>query len=59
MRSKDYLCIMEVYGVNCELRKLSTDDGRDLYDMLQKLPKDENGFTNGCNGITYENLKNG
>jgi predicted acetyltransferase len=48
---------MEVYVVNCELRKLSTDDGRDLYDMLQKLPKNENGFTNGCNGITYEEFK--
>jgi hypothetical protein len=42
---------MDVYVVNCELRKLSTDDGRDLYNMLKKLPKDEKGFAYiGCNG---------
>lgn len=25
--------------------------------MLHELPKDENGFTNGCNGMTYEEFK--
>lgn len=30
--------------MNCELRRLSPDDGRDVYDMLQELPKDENEF---------------
>lgn len=48
---------MEVYFVNCELRKLSPDDGRDVYDMLQELPRDENGFINGCNGKTYDEFK--
>lgn len=43
--------------MNCELKKLSPDDGRDIYDMLQKIPKEENGFTNGNNGITYEEFK--
>jgi len=43
--------------VNCELRKLSPDDGRDVYDMLQELPRDENGFINGCNGKTYDEFK--
>ncbi len=28
------------------LRKLSVDDGREIYDMLQVLEADENGFTN-------------
>jgi predicted acetyltransferase len=41
-----------------ELRKLSPDDGRDVYEMLQELSKDENGFTNGCNGKTYDEFKN-
>lgn len=40
-----------------ELRKLSLDDGRDVYDMLQEIPKEENGFVNGCNGRTYEEYK--
>ena len=43
--------------MNCELRKLSPDDGRDVYDMLQELPRDENGFINGCNGKTYDEFK--
>ncbi len=47
----------KVYFVNCELRKLSPDDGRDVYDMLQELPREENGFINGCNGKTYDEFK--
>ena len=43
--------------MNCELRKLSPDDGRDVYDMLQELPREENGFINGCNGKTYDEFK--
>ncbi len=43
--------------MNYELRKLDLDDGRDVYNMLQELPKNENGFTNGCNGITFEEFK--
>ena len=27
-----------------ELRKLTTRDGRDVYDMLQEIPYEENGF---------------
>lgn len=30
------------------LRKLSADDGMDVYEMLQELPADENGFLNCC-----------
>ena len=43
--------------MNMELRKLSPDDGADIYDMLQEIPKDENGFLNGCNGKSYEDYK--
>lgn len=43
--------------MKCELKKLSPDDGREVYDMLQKLPHDENGFINGFNGLTYEEYK--
>ena len=40
-----------------ELKKLSLDDGMDIYDMLQEIPKDENGFVNGCNGCAYDEFK--
>lgn len=40
-----------------ELRPLSVDDGIDIYEMLQEIPKDENGFVNGCNGRTFEDFR--
>ena len=40
-----------------EFRQLSSDDGKDIYDMLQEIPKDENGFTNNVNGKTFEEFK--
>ena len=40
-----------------ELRKLSIDDGRDIYEMLQELPADENGFLNSVYGKTFEEYK--
>ncbi|MCL2287007.1 MAG: GNAT family N-acetyltransferase [Firmicutes bacterium] len=40
-----------------ELKKLSLEDGMDIYDMLQEIPKDENGFVNGCNGVAYNDYK--
>jgi predicted acetyltransferase len=43
--------------VNIELRQLSIHDGRDIYDMLQELPKEENGFINGCYGKSFEEYK--
>ena len=43
--------------MNIELRKLSLDDGVDIYNMLQEIPKDENGYMNGCNGLTYDEYK--
>ena len=43
--------------VNLRLKKLSADDGRDIYDMLQTMPKDENGLVNKANGLSYEEFK--
>ena len=40
-----------------ELRKLSVDDGMDVYQMLQDIPLDENGLQNKVNGLTYEEYK--
>ena len=40
-----------------EIRKLSPDDGQDIYDMLQKIPKDENGLINNANGMTFAEFK--
>ena len=39
------------------LRKLSTEDGMDIYNMLQEMPEVENGFMNGAKGLTYEEFK--
>ncbi len=43
--------------MNCELRPLSIDDSREVYDLLQKIPKNENGFQNNINGASYEDFK--
>ena len=37
-----------------ELRKLTVDDGEDVYGFLQRLPADENGFMNPRAGKTRE-----
>ena len=37
-----------------ELRKLSVNDGMDVYQMLQDIPLDENGLQNKVNGMTFE-----
>ena len=37
-----------------ELKKLSVNDGRDIYNLLQDIPKEETGFNNSANGLTYE-----
>ena len=43
--------------MNIELRKLSRDDGREIYKMLEDLPQDENGFINPVAGKSYEDYK--
>ena len=40
-----------------ELKKLSAEDGRDIYELLQEIPKEENGFGNNANGMTYEQFR--
>ena len=40
-----------------ELKRLSPDDGRDVYELLQSIPKEENGLMNNANGLTYEEYK--
>ena len=40
-----------------KLKKISAEDGRDIYDMLQTMPKDENGLINNANGLSYEEFK--
>lgn len=39
------------------LKRLSINDGRDIYDMLQAIPRDENGFINGVNGMSFDEYK--
>ena len=41
-----------------ELRRLCAEDGQDLYEMLQELPADENGYLNSVYGKTFEEYKN-
>lgn len=43
--------------MSIEIRKLSVDDGRDIYNMLQKLPANENGFINSVNGKSFEEFQ--
>ena len=37
-----------------ELKPLQVTDGKDIYEFLQKIPKEEKGFMNGAYGKTYE-----
>ena len=40
-----------------ELKRLSVDMDKDIYDFLQDVPKEENGFNNGANGMTYDEYR--
>lgn len=46
-----------LYDKKIELKKLSVNDGLDIYNLLQDIPKEENGFNNSANGLTYEEYK--
>lgn len=39
------------------LKQLSTTDGMDIYNMLQEMPADENGFENHFKGLSFEEFK--
>ena len=43
--------------MNIQLKKISVDDGFEIYEMLQQIPKDENGIINTINGITFGEYK--
>ena len=43
--------------MDIEIRRLSIEDGLDIYEMLQELPADENGFINSMNGRSFEEYK--
>lgn len=40
-----------------EIRELLTSDGKDVFQMLQTIDKDENAFTNPVKGMNYEVFK--
>lgn len=40
-----------------EIRPLTTHDGDDVYEFLQTIPADENGFINKMNGRTREEFR--
>ena len=40
-----------------ELKKLSINDGRDIYNLLQEIPKEENGLINKANGLSFEEFQ--
>lgn len=40
-----------------ELRKLSLDDGEDIYEMIQEIPESENGYQNNAKGKTFDEFK--
>jgi len=41
-----------------KLKKLSPSDGEEIYNFLQKIPKEENNFQNSFHGLSYEEFKN-
>lgn len=43
--------------MNYELRKLTISNDMDIYEMLQEIPKNENGAVNPINGKTFEEYK--
>lgn len=43
--------------MNYLLKKLSVDDGNDIYNMLQNIPNAENGYVNKLNVATFNEYK--
>ncbi len=39
------------------LKKLSVHDGMDIYNLLQEMPKNENGLINNAHGLSFEEFK--
>ncbi len=43
--------------MDTEIRKLSVEDGKDIYDMLRTIPEKENGFLNSAAIMTFAEFK--
>lgn len=43
--------------MSIELRKAAVTDGMDIYEMLQELPADENGFINRAAGMDFDEYR--
>ena len=43
--------------MTCTLKQLSPCDGHDIYDMLQRIPADENGCSNPTEAQSKRDLK--
>lgn len=43
--------------MHIELIQLRIVDGYDIYDMLQEIPQNENGYINNVNGMTFNDFK--
>lgn len=41
-----------------ELKKLSANDGKNIYNLLQEIPREENGLLNKANGLSFEEFQN-
>lgn len=39
------------------IKQLSLTDDKEYFDLLQSIPKNENGFENGACGLTYEEFQ--
>lgn len=51
---------MSLYGgisIQIELKRLNGNEGLEIYNMLQDIAKEENGFINSVHGKTYEEFK--
>jgi len=44
-------------GEQIELRPLSASDGAEIYEMLQEIPAEENGYVNSVNGMSFAEYK--
>ena len=40
-----------------ELKKLSPEDGADVYELLQQIPGEENGLHNSVSGMSFDEYK--
>lgn len=43
--------------IHIELRRLNGNEGLEIYNMLQDIAKEENGFINSVHGKTFEEFK--